>query len=79
VRDQDNLRARVFGYTPQAFYPAQTPALLAWLKRHDQASYERIGAVLMCKDYINYRLTGELTTDYTDMSRYPSYMRYDRH
>jgi L-xylulokinase len=66
--EQENLRARIFDFTPQAFYPAQTPALLVWLKQHDPASYEQIGAVLMCKDYINYRLTGELTSDYTDMS-----------
>jgi L-xylulokinase len=59
---------QAFPYTSQAFYPAQTAVLLAWLKRYDPARYARIGQVLLCKDYINYRLTGQIATDYTDIS-----------
>jgi L-xylulokinase len=65
---QKGLRERMTSFTAQAFYPAQTVALLAWLKRYERESYDRVGAVLLCKDYINYCLTGEITTDYTDMS-----------
>ena len=55
---------RLFPPTFQSLWPAQPPALLAWLKRHEPECYARIGAVLTCKDYIKYRLTGTLTTDY---------------
>ena len=63
-----DLHSNVFPQTLQSFCPAQPNALLAWIKHHEPHVYERIGAVLMCKDYINYCLTGEIRTDFTDMS-----------
>ena len=68
VWNERNLHAQVFPFTIQSFWPAQPNALLAWLKKNEPRSYERIGAILMVKDYIKYRLTGEITSDYTDMS-----------
>ncbi len=65
---QSNLHAQVFPYTIQAFWPAQPNALLVWLKKNEPQNYERIGAILMVKDYIKYRLTSEITVDFTDMS-----------
>lgn len=66
--NQHNLHARVFPFTVQSFWAAQPNALLAWLKQYEPQNYARLGAVLMVKDYIKYRLTGEITGDYTDMS-----------
>ena len=66
--NRHNLHARVFPYTVQSFWPAQPNALLAWIKKCEPENYERIGAILMCKDYIKYRLTGEISSDFTDMS-----------
>lgn len=66
--DQSKLHAKVFPITLQSFWPAQPNALLAWLKKNEPQNYERIGSVLMVKDYIKYRLTGEISTEYTDMS-----------
>ena len=63
-----NLHAKVFPFTIQSFWPAQPNALLVWLKQNEPQNYERLGAILMVKDYIKYRLTGEITGDYTDMS-----------
>ncbi len=62
------LHGQVFPYTIQSFWPAQPNALLAWIKRHEPEVYGSIGAVLMCKDYLTYCLTGEVVSDYTDMS-----------
>jgi len=66
--NQNNLHERVFPFTTQSFWPAQPNALLVWLKKNEPQNYERLGSVLMVKDYIKYRLTGEITGDYTDMS-----------
>ena len=66
--NQRDLHAQVFPYTLQSFWPAQPTALLVWLKENEPQNYERIGAILMVKDYIMYRLTGEISSDYTDMS-----------
>ncbi len=66
--NRQGLHERVFPYTLQSFWPAQPNALLVWLKENEPQNYERIGAILMVKDYIKYRLTGEISGDYTDMS-----------
>jgi len=66
--NQCDLHTQIFPITIQSFWPAQPNALLVWLKRNEPQNYERIGAILMVKDYIKYRLTGEITADYTDMS-----------
>lgn len=63
-----NLHARTFPISLQSHWPAQPNALLAWIKHHQPERYERIGAVLMVKDYIKYCLTGEASGDYSDMS-----------
>ncbi|CAG1012275.1 L-xylulokinase [Anaerolineales bacterium] len=65
---QNGLHARVFPFTIQSFWPAQPNAILAWLKNHEPQNYERVGAILMPKDYIKYCLTGEISGDFTDMS-----------
>lgn len=66
--NERNLHAQVFPYTLQSFWPAQPNALLVWLKENEPQNYERIGAILMVKDFIIYRLTGEIGSDCTDMS-----------
>ena len=66
--NRKNLHDKVFPFTIQAFWPAQPNALLAWIKQNEPEVYHRIGAVLMVKDYIKYCLTGEITSDFTDMS-----------
>ena len=49
-------------------WPSQTPTLLAWIKRERPDIYARTGAVLFCKDYVNFRLTGQLASDVSDLS-----------
>ena len=49
-------------------WPAQTPSLLAWVKRQAPDIYERTGTVLLCKDFITFRLTGERVSELSDMS-----------
>ena len=58
---------KVFPYTLQEFWSAQTNSLLAWIKRNEPKTYSRIGTVFLCKDYINYCLTDIIGSDYTDM------------
>lgn len=37
--------------------------ILRWYKEHDRETYDKIGGVLMFKDYIMFRLTGVFATD----------------
>jgi len=52
----------------QDVWAGQPPAILTWLKRHDRRRYDAIAWILMCKDYIRYRLTGEVWAERTDYS-----------
>jgi xylulokinase len=48
--------------------PAWPGFKLMWLKRNDPDAYRAAHAVLMPKDYINFRLTGEIAMDTGDAS-----------
>jgi xylulokinase len=45
-----------------------TAPKLLWMKRHEAALWRRAGSVLLPHDYVNFRLTGELTTEPGDAS-----------
>jgi xylulokinase len=54
---------------------ASNPALegftlpkVLWLRNHEPAAFDRLATVLLAKDYIRYRLTGELATEPSDAS-----------
>ncbi len=48
--------------------PAWPAFKLAWLRENDPAAYQRAALVLMPKDFINFRLTGEAAIDPGDGS-----------
>jgi xylulokinase len=58
-------------YLPRTGNPA-TPAWpafkLQWLRDRDPDAFARAAHVLMPKDFINFRLTGEIATDWTEAS-----------
>jgi len=43
-------------------------AILPWMKIYEPENYEKIEHISRCKDWLNYKLTGELCTDITDAS-----------
>lgn len=43
-----------------------TAPKLLWLKNHEPTMFERIHLLLSVKDYINLKLTGRVSTDYSD-------------
>jgi xylulokinase len=45
-----------------------TAPKLLWMRRHEPAEYSRIASILLPKDYIRLRLTGERVTEVTDAS-----------
>ena len=45
-----------------------TAPKLLWLRRHEPDVYERIHRILLPKDYVRYRLTGEWAVDAADAS-----------
>jgi sugar (pentulose or hexulose) kinase len=49
-------------------YAGSIAALLKWTKQERPEVYRRIDRAAHCKDWLNYKLTGEFVTDYTDGS-----------
>jgi xylulokinase len=45
-----------------------TAPKLLWLREHEPDCYKKIAHILLPKDYIRYRLSGELATDLSDAS-----------
>jgi len=62
------LDKKVLPKTTQSIWPAQPNALLLWLKRNEPATLERARWVLMAKDYVRFKLTGEVAAELTDYS-----------
>lgn len=45
-----------------------TAPKILWLRKHEPKNYERVKQVLLPKDYVRYRLTGEFATEVSDAS-----------
>ncbi|NIA69687.1 carbohydrate kinase [Pelagibius litoralis] len=56
---------KITGQMPYAPAPS---ALLRWIKENEPERYGRIRWVLSCKDWLRYKLTGEIATDWTEAS-----------
>jgi xylulokinase len=56
---------RITGNLPS---PGLTAPKIVWLMNHESASIKKSRSLLLPKDYIRYRLTGCMATDYSDAS-----------
>lgn len=56
------------GITQNPLIPAFTLAQLLWVRRHEPAVYQDIAHVLLPKDWLRLRLTGQFATDESDAS-----------
>ena len=45
-----------------------TAPKVLWLRRHEPANWERVRQILLPKDYVRYRLTGQYATEVSDAS-----------
>ncbi len=64
----DGVDKAVRPKTMQSIWPAQPHALLLWLKQHQPEVIAKARWLLMAKDYIRFRLTGEIAAELTDVS-----------
>ncbi len=61
---EEGLRARVLNPAVEGF----TLPKVLWLRKHEPAAYGRVATLLLAKDFVRYRLTGELATEPSDAS-----------
>ena len=55
-------------YTGNIAFAGFTAPKILWLKDNEPENFRRIDKIMLPKDYIVYRLTGEFVTDYSDAS-----------
>jgi xylulokinase len=60
--------ALVLGYTANPALTGFTLPKLLWVRDHEPQKFERVRHVLLPKDYVRFRLTGELATEVSDAS-----------
>ncbi|MGH2808198.1 MAG: xylulokinase, partial [Actinomycetota bacterium] len=61
-------RERLIELTGNRALTGFTAPKLLWLRNNERAAFDRIARVLLPKDYVRYRLTGELAGDVSDCS-----------
>src|SRR5580704_1484322 len=59
---------KVLEHTANPVLTGFTLPKLLWLRDHEPHNFERVRHVLLPKDYLRYRLTGELATEVSDAS-----------
>jgi L-xylulokinase len=64
----DGVQTRIIPMTKQTIWAGQPVAILAWFHENQPEVLDRTRWALTCKDYIRYRLTGEVYGEITDMS-----------
>jgi sugar (pentulose or hexulose) kinase len=68
---RSGLTSRMFAISGNAFFPGYTLPVLAWLRQHEPSSLDRAQWLLFTKDWIRYKLTGEIATEESDCSYMP--------
>ncbi|MEM6462000.1 MAG: FGGY family carbohydrate kinase [Pseudomonadota bacterium] len=62
----DGTSDRLARHSRTSIWPGTSAAAYRWLKDHEPENAARAKYAINCKDWINFKLTGQLTTDYTD-------------
>ena len=67
ILEQIDLK-EFYGIVGHRVSPSYTLEKLMWVRDHEPALYARTHQTLCAKDYINFRLTGKMATDFSDAS-----------
>jgi xylulokinase len=61
-------REKVSSWTANIAFAGFTAPKILWMRENEPELFSRIAHVMLPKDYVNFRLTGNLTTDFSDAS-----------
>jgi L-xylulokinase len=65
---KDGTADKVFNLSCQGIFTSHPVSILAWLKDNELENYKKIRWLFSMKDYLIYRLTGEIVADYCNQS-----------
>ncbi|PZX12890.1 xylulokinase [Palleronia aestuarii] len=75
VAETPDLIAQIYGESGSTMQLGCTLPILAWLRRHEPEILDRAKWALPAKDYIRFRLTGEIATDESEGAMAPGSAR----
>jgi len=61
----------IFRLSGNTIFPGYPVAVLRWLKENEPESLKKAAFNIFCKDWIRYKLTGEIAVDHSDMGYFP--------
>ena len=61
-------RERLIEITANPALPGFTASKLMWVKKHEKENFDKCAHILLAKDYIRFKLTGEYATEVSDAS-----------
>lgn len=61
-------KEKLSAYTANIAFAGFTAPKILWMKKNEPDNFARIAKIMLPKDYINYRLTGVHSCDYSDAS-----------
>lgn len=64
----DGVLGEALPVTGQMPYAPAPSAILRWIKENEPNRYRKIRWVLSCKDWLRFKLTGKIATDWTEAS-----------
>lgn len=68
LKQEEKVREICFKNNIIPLFTGANTAILKWFLEYSSKNIDNIRYILHCKDWINYNLTGEISTDYTDAS-----------
>ena len=61
-------KEKLASWTGNIAFPGFTAPKILWVKENEKENFDKIKKIMLPKDFINYKLTGEFATDYSDAS-----------
>lgn len=61
-------REKLIDITANPALPGFTASKLMWVKKHEPENYAKVSHILLAKDFIRFKLTGEYATEVSDAS-----------
>jgi len=66
--DEQALDRLLIDHSSTALFSGASPLILKWISEKEPERFALIHKAVRCKDWLNYKLTGDLASDFTDHS-----------
>jgi xylulokinase len=66
INNKEKNKKLIFDITANFLTPTYTAPNIIWVKENQPEIYSKTEKILLAKDYVKFKLTGEMVTDYSD-------------